>query len=325
MLQALPNFVVVAGLLYYIVSAIYYATLHPLASLPGPVSSAFSRVPYWVVSFRGVDVFWIKRLHDKYGPVVRFGPTDLSYASLNGWHDIHGAKVQEKAIEFFPQPVNGVHSLIDLQAALITVGVAPVLTANHKDHTRMRRIFSPAFSARSLKAQEPLFQRYAVLLKYKVSEVGQKGTQPFNIVDLFNFTTFDVMADLTFGHSLGLLSKTEYSPWVASIIGSLKMLPIVAMINYYPLLRTILFERIQPKVLREQREAHCKFSQELVDERLKAGSKKPDVWNIVLNADGKGKGLTRKEMHSNAEIFMLAGSETTGESSHRVPSGRMND
>jgi cytochrome P450 len=74
-----------------------------------------------------------------------------------------------------------------------------------------------------------------------------------------------------------------------------------------------LFERFQPKVIREQREAHCRFSQELVDERLKAGSKKPDVWNLVLKADDKGQGLTLEEMHSNAEIFMLAGSETTGE------------
>jgi hypothetical protein len=50
----------------------------------------------------------MKRLHDKYGPVVRFGPTDLSYASTEGWQGVHGAKVQEKAVEFAPQPVNGV-------------------------------------------------------------------------------------------------------------------------------------------------------------------------------------------------------------------------
>lgn len=49
----------------------------------------------------------MKKLHDKYGPVVRFGPTDLSYASAQAWQDIHGPKVQEKAQEFSVQPVNG--------------------------------------------------------------------------------------------------------------------------------------------------------------------------------------------------------------------------
>ncbi|KAL1612135.1 hypothetical protein SLS60_000358 [Paraconiothyrium brasiliense] len=243
----------------------------------------------------------MKRLHDKYGPVVRFGPTDVSYASAEGWQEVHGAKIQEKAVEFSPQPVNG---------------VAPFLTATHENHTRMRRLFSPAFSARSLKAQEPLFQKYADLLKYKVSEVGQDGKKPIDIGELLNFTTFDVMAELTFGHNLGMLAKTEYSPWVASIVGSLKMLPLVAMINYYPLLRVTLFERFQPKVIAEQRKAHCAFSEELVNKRLKAGSNKPDVWNLVLDEKNKGteRGLTLEEMHSNAEVFMLAGSETTGKS-----------
>jgi hypothetical protein len=98
----------VSGTLYYIASALYYVTLHPLASLPGPIICAISRIPYWYVSFRGVDVPWMKRLHDKYGPVVRFGPTDISYASVEGWKEVHGAKIQEKAVEFSPQPVNGV-------------------------------------------------------------------------------------------------------------------------------------------------------------------------------------------------------------------------
>jgi hypothetical protein len=101
-----------SGILYYVLNALYNVTLHPLASLPGPLPCAISRIPYWYVSFRGVDVFWMKELHDKYGPVVRFGPTDVSYASAEGWQEVHGAKVQEKAVEFSPQPVNGVQGIL---------------------------------------------------------------------------------------------------------------------------------------------------------------------------------------------------------------------
>lgn len=97
-------------IVYYITSVIYNVTLHPLASLPGPLSCAISRIPYWYASSQGEDIFWMARLHDKYGPVVRFGPTDISYASAEGWQDVNGAKVQEKAVEFFPKPVNGMRS-----------------------------------------------------------------------------------------------------------------------------------------------------------------------------------------------------------------------
>lgn len=129
---------------------------------------------------------------------------------------------------------------------------------------------------------------------------------------LWNFTSFDTMAELCFGEPLGLLAKNEFSPWVASIFESLKMLPFASIINYYPVFNAI-FTRFEPKAVTAQRIAHCKHSEERVNHRLERGSNLPDIWNLVMTADGSEKGLTLKEMHSNAELFMLAGSETTGE------------
>ncbi|KAI1073206.1 hypothetical protein LB507_010876 [Fusarium sp. FIESC RH6] len=93
--------------LYTVGVSIYYITLHPLASIPGPKTCGFTRIPYWLVSLKGEDVKWMKGLHDKYGPVVRFGPTDVSYATAEAWNDINGRKDSEKAQEFSVQPVNG--------------------------------------------------------------------------------------------------------------------------------------------------------------------------------------------------------------------------
>ncbi|TEA21692.1 Cytochrome P450 monooxygenase FUM2 [Colletotrichum sidae] len=280
--------------IYIAGSAVYAVTLHPPASFPGPKICAITRIPYWLVSFRGHDIKWMKQLHDQYGPVVRFGPTDLSYAAGEAWNDIHGPKVTEKAQEFSVQPVNGVPSM---------------LTANTENHARVRRLFSPAFSERALRQQEPLFRKYTDLLMYKIAEVGDGGASPVEMTQLLNFATFDVMAELCFGQPLGLLARNEYSPWVRSIFESLKMLPIASMINYYPVLNAI-FARFEPKSVTEQRVTHCKHSEERVNRRLQDGSDQPDVWNLVLGAK-EGKGLTLEEMHSNAELFMLAGSETT--------------
>ncbi|KAF4785653.1 hypothetical protein HER10_EVM0008443 [Colletotrichum scovillei] len=280
--------------LYLIGSAIYNVTLHPLADVPGPKICAITRIPYWLVALKGEDIEWMKSLHEAYGPVVRFGPTDLSYTAGEAWNDIHGPKVTEKAQEFSVQPVNGVPSM---------------LTANTEDHARVRRLFSPAFSERALRQQEPLFRKYVDLLMYKISEVGEEGKKAVEMTQLLNFATFDVMAELCFGQPLGLLAKNEYSPWVRSIFESLKMLPIVSIINYYPILTTI-FNRFEPKSVVEQRVTHCKHSEDRVNQRLQDGSDQPDVWNLVLAAK-EGKGLSLEEMHSNSEIFMLAGSETT--------------
>ncbi|KAF3763682.1 cytochrome P450 [Cryphonectria parasitica EP155] len=286
---------VAALAIYYVATAFYCLTFHPLAGYPGPKLCTFSRLPYWSKYFRGRDVPWMKDLHDTYGPVVRFGPTDLSYASAQAWQDIHGPKVTEKAQEFFPQPVNNTLS---------------ILTTDQECHTRYRRLFAPAFSERALKQQQHLFKKYVDLLMYKISEVGNDGNEPVEMTQLLNFTTFDVMAELCFGQNLDLLANNEYSPWVRAIFESLKMLPFVSVICYYPVLNTI-FTRFEPKWVTKQRVAHCRHSAERVDKRLEMGSDQPDVWNLVMEASEKGKGLTIEEMHSNSEIFMLAGSETT--------------
>jgi len=146
----------------------------------------------------------------------------------------------------------------------------------------------------------------------KLHELGADET-PIEITRLLNFTTFDVMAELCFGHSLDLLVNNKLDPWVSSIFENLKAVPVLQFIQYYPIIN-IPFWRFQPKSILEQRKKHCGFSADRVNERLRLGSDKPDIWNLALSAAEQGNGLSLKEMHSNAEIFMLAGTETTGNS-----------
>lgn len=100
--------------------------------------------------------------------------------------------------------------------------------------------------------------------------------------------------------------------WVASVLEGAKMLPVVSMKSYYPLLNTLL-TRFEPKSVTEQRDMHCKHSANLVDQLLREGSHQEDLWKLVSeDAEKSDSKLSLKEMHSNAELLMLAGSETTG-------------
>lgn len=97
---------------YIVINALYFLTLHPLAKIPGPKLCAATRLPYWMQNITGNDVKWMHELHTIYGPVVRFGPTDVSYASAAAWKDVHGhakgQKEMEKTQDFTIQPVNGI-------------------------------------------------------------------------------------------------------------------------------------------------------------------------------------------------------------------------
>jgi cytochrome P450 len=273
--------------------------VHPLRGFPGPRIASVSRIPYWNACLTGNQVRWVQRLHVRYGPVVRYGPNDLSYADGQAWKDIYGyekgRQENPKDRRFFGPPRNGVYSMI---------------TADIDGHAKVRRILSAAFSERALKQQESLFQKYADLMVSKISQsVTRDSALPLDMVKMLNLTTFDLMSDLTFGESLGLLEKNEYTPWVELIFKSIAVLPIVQIMEYYPLLKTI-FKLLEPKSIADVRLSHFQHSTERVDRRLREGSSKPDIWNLVISANGD-RALTLQEMHANAEIFMIAGTETT--------------
>ena len=102
--------ILVLGGAYYLGTAIYSATLHPLAGIPGPRLSSWTRIPYWIHVFLSDIVEWQHKLHTQYGPVVRFGPTDVSYIGIQAWKDVHGqekGRENGKALEFHLPNVNG--------------------------------------------------------------------------------------------------------------------------------------------------------------------------------------------------------------------------
>jgi cytochrome P450 len=160
-----------------------------------------------------------------------------------------------------------------------------------------------------MKSQEPLFREHVDMLISKLVEmVG--GAQPVDMCMLYQLTTFDIMSDLTFGQSFAQLEDKTYLKWVQAVFDSVKAIPIAQLIQYYPLLNT-LFQLFEPKFVKDMKYNHFKHSAERVDRRLAQGSDKPDIWNMVLKVKGKLQ-LSREEMYCHADVFMLAGSETTG-------------
>jgi len=243
-------------------------------------------------------------LHRKYGNVVRAAPDELSFIDPDAWRDIYGhgtkgtpGRPPSKHWKRYGDPFNKTPSLI---------------MARDADHTRIRRIFNPAFSDRALKLQEPLFMKYVNLLAAKLREgIEEDATRKFDMVRMYNFTTFDIMGDLTFGEPLHMLDQAEYDPWVQAIFGSIKVGNRIAVITSHPITRRLFYATI-PLSMVKKRAAHFQHSADRVKKRMERGrsSEGVDLWDFVLNQP-EGKGLTRDEMNSNSSLLMIAGTETT--------------
>lgn len=186
-----------------------------------------------------------------------------------------------------------------------------MISEDDSNHARQRRIFSHAFSDRALREQDPLLKHYTDLLVEKLNDA--RAASPIGKVDIvsfYNFTTFDTIADLTFGEPLHLLENMDYNPWVRNIFAGIKYVALADAFRGYPLFDRVA-KLLAPKDLKEKREYQMKFSTDRVDKRMdNPNVEHPDFWALVLRAK-EDRALSRAEMHVNSNLLMVAGTETT--------------
>ncbi|UPX09963.1 uncharacterized protein EKO05_0000639 [Ascochyta rabiei] len=298
-----------ASVILYAISTIVYNLLfHPLRHIPGPWLAGSTPIPYGLQMRSGKIVTWIQQLHAQYGDVVRVTPTEVSFISgETAWPEIYGFRTGEykdtgaylKDNAWFPKPINGVWSIIN---------------SNEADHARLRRNLSHAFSDKALRSQESLITSYVDLLIHKLSEHAE-NCAPVDIMRWYNYTTFDIIADLSFGEPLYCLRDSEYHMWVNMVFSSLKGIPTIAIRNKYLVFRWLdklrgLFTDTQVAV--RARKQFFDMASARVSTRLEKETSRPDFFTFILqNQSHANRALSRGEMDTNAVVFLVAGSETT--------------
>jgi cytochrome P450 len=258
---------------------------------------AVSRIPIVYSVIAGKSASWLQKLHEEYGPVVRVAPSELSYADSRAWTDIYGSHHNR-------------HGKIIRDMAFFKClddenGVPSIATANEADHARIRRAYTLAFSKQALISQEPLLVGHVDLLNWKLRETEQK---PTDMVDMFKFSLFDILADLQFGEPFRLFEDATYVPWVRRqrhwIIASI----ILGALADFPWIRNV-FMLTFPWLVKKRREEYFKCLNDRIDQRLSKKVDRPDIVQLIFHNDKKG--LSEADVRANAQLMMIAGAETT--------------
>ncbi|KIX06852.1 uncharacterized protein Z518_04828 [Rhinocladiella mackenziei CBS 650.93] len=284
-------------LVYTIGMMVYNVFFHPLRKYPGPKWWAASRVPFIYHSTNGRVHNEILKLHKKYGGIVRIGPKELSYTTKNAWKEIYGLRSNEMS-----KDLRG-------SGLLPTFAEAPAInTAPRKDHARMRRTVAHAFSEKALREQEDRMQYYVDLLISRLRDKCIEGPQ--DIVSWLNYTTFDIMGELTYSQPFGCLEEGRYHDWVKMIFQGIKQHPWVQALLWYNL--TALRKWLTPHELVEAKSKADNNAISTVDERLakKDNIDRKDFMSYILRHNDD-RGMSDAEIKQTAIILMVAGSETT--------------
>lgn len=291
--RLLVNYLLIAYIVInWAATAVYNIYFHPLRHFPGP--KIWLIFPIWrhIDSIAGIREHKILAYHEKHGPVVRSAPDTLIFTDPQAWSDIYGHGHPELP-KAYGRP---------------RIPVPDILFADTKTHARYRRALLPAFSDKALGEQQELIKVYIDLLMKRLRELAANG-QAADMTKWFNFTTFDLIGDLTFGEPLGGLESNATNVWMERIRKAIRLLPVtVALREHFsglgPLMSS-LFKRSQRQ--------HQAMVKSLVQRRIRNAEygHRGDFMDQMMRGRGKDEQLTDDELTVNADVIMVAGSETT--------------
>lgn len=135
----------------------------------------------------------LKNIHEKYGPIVRIAPNDLSFATPSAWREINVKTGDRKAFpkaEFYDGLAEGFGCH----------GVAS--ERDIEKHARGRKLISPAFCPQAIRDYEKVILHHLGLFRTRIEGVGI-----IDAAEWFNFLTFDTAGDFVFSEDFGAVAQ----------------------------------------------------------------------------------------------------------------------
>jgi cytochrome P450 len=186
-------------------------------------------------------------------------------------------------------------------------GVTTLTMSNDEVHARQRRALSHPFSMKALLEQQDIVNSHVTKLMGNFHKLSQKGAI-INIVDWYNFATFDIIGDLCFAEPFGCLDEGEWHFWVKMIYETVKSGAIEQATRRIatagtPLQNLLL--KLIPDKIRKYRRDHLLYSNEKSLRRLADEKRdhKDFIYYILRNNEAK-KLLSKDEIMVNSALFM---------------------
>ncbi|KAH7327080.1 cytochrome P450 [Rhexocercosporidium sp. MPI-PUGE-AT-0058] len=285
--------------LYFLGLIIYRLTLHPLAKYPGPFLAKITDLDnvyhVWMWD-RHVNFM---KCHEKYGPIYRYGPNRLSFNTSSALHSIHGFKANVQKASFYTAFQTGIPSSFSL--------------IDKVRHGQRRRVIAHAFSERALKGVEDGFLKNIRTWCGRLRELGGNGGGGLDMSKWCTYLTFDVMGSLAFGRSFNMSTspKNHYVPNLMRQGGIFAHYNGNMLWAYGWGLTSRLFPGITAG-----RNAFRAYAKLQAQERVNLGVEGNDVkdfFHYLIEAKDPetGEGFTMNELWGEANLIIIAGSETT--------------
>ncbi|EPE33442.1 Cytochrome P450 [Glarea lozoyensis ATCC 20868] len=289
---------------------IYCRYFHPLRSVPGPFLASISRS--WIVfnTASGRMEHTQRRLHKKYGQLVRIAPNEIACSDPAAIKTIYSTKSVFNKSDFYDAwapPNNGY------------VGHFP--SRNEKEHSERRRIVNNVYSMSSVLESEKAID-WCTQLFCDTFNVLARQNKAIDLGLWINMYTFDVLGELFYGKMFGFMSeRTDIGGYMKAIDSLLPAFTIGGTVPSYLtkmyLLSTIL---ISPSIrgalgaVKKIEDASKAAVEKRKVELATAADDKHDMIRKMLDINtekGEKIDFTHEHIYVESHSSIFAGADTT--------------
>ncbi|KAL4902034.1 hypothetical protein BDW74DRAFT_169779 [Aspergillus multicolor] len=161
----------------------YYCLCHPLAKF-WSMASLFRRK--WNPD--------LQKLHQHYGPVVRVGPNQLSFSSIESHRMIYNSKPVSTGPDTYFLKAGTMHLLFSMITKTANLGTI----ANHSEHRTLRKHLHSAFTLSAVFKQEGLMRLHIDRALERIAQING----PVDLTEAFSVLAWEMIGDLSFGEPL---------------------------------------------------------------------------------------------------------------------------
>ncbi|KAK4041875.1 cytochrome P450 [Parachaetomium inaequale] len=276
-----------AGL--YTSIALYRLFFHPLRRFPGPFWARLSNLYHARIIRKSDNYLVIQKLHEKYGPIVRTGPSNLSISDVNAVRVVLSNESKCIKSPWYERslPLVNLHTVRDKRA-----------------HDNRRKVFSKAFSPSALQDYE---NRVVVHCEEFIKQMTRMAGQPFDASEWCKYFAFDVMGDLGLGKEFHMMTS-EQNRWIPTLLET--SMADVGPTTPVPWLGPMLHKL--PKAGHHSR-AWLEFVGSQVRERVEKQVERPDILSHLVAAynESEKKDVDYQWLRGDTRLTIVGGSDTT--------------
>ena len=286
--------VALVPVIYVLLRCLYRVYLHPLSRVPGPVIAKCTSLWLSYHSYIGDECATIRKLHERYGPVMRVAPNDVDIAEGEALWPIYMEKGG------FAKP--DYYSTFDLD------GHASIFSSlSLPQRETQAKAVLPIFSMASIRSATDLISACGEKFVACLEKAAEKR-KPVNLLHLTRAFALDAVSAYVFQQSYGALDEQDASEnlSVACCVDAF-----ISDSIYFYLPRS-LTSTVQLLVEKFRPDQEVKRSIGLVDQYLQGIVKTADKTSGSFESRLLDRQITTTETAAQCKDALFAGTDSTG-------------